>query len=326
MREAPAARPASRPALAIVCLALLALVVFGRLPGPSMWASDLGNAAHGPAFAAVTLVVFALLSAVAVLSARPLLAAGIAVALAIALGATTELVQYALGRDATWGDLGRDALGAFAVGGFLVASRTVTRPQGGGAPLHRAALATGILCGLAVLAPFAVTGAAYAERALAFPVLVDFRSPQSGYFLRHWGRAEVARERIPAAPGRPRGDTALHVRIEPRKPWSVALWEPVADWRGYGALNLDLLNPTDEPLRLKVWIRDRSQGRDRKAGFRHPITIPPHARRIVPVPLAGLAAATGAARVDTAHIHSVILLRSKDNAAVEFHLLRLFLD
>lgn len=34
MREAPAARPASRPALAIVCLALLALVVFGRLPGP----------------------------------------------------------------------------------------------------------------------------------------------------------------------------------------------------------------------------------------------------------------------------------------------------
>ncbi len=319
-------RPALRATLIVVGLALLATVVFGRLPGPSKWASELGNAAHGPAFATVTLVAFALLRSIAVLANRALLAAGVAVALAIALGATTELVQFALGRDATWGDLGRDALGALTAGGLLIASRAVTGPRPDHAPVRRVALGIGILCGLAVLAPFAVTGAAYAGRALSYPTLVDFRSPLSGYFLRYWGHAEVVRERIPAAPERPRGDTALHVRIQPRKPWSVALWEPVPDWRGYDALNVDLVNPTDAPLRLTVWIRDRSQHGSRKAGHRSVVEIPPRARRIVPVALSGLAAATAPAQVDTTHVHSVILLRSKANEAHEFYLLRLFLE
>jgi len=321
-----ARRAASRLALAVLCLALLTLVVFGRLPGPSKWASELGNAAHGPAFAAVTLVVFALLRFTALGRTRPLLAAAIAVIPAIALGGTTELVQFALGRDATWGDLGRDTLGALTAGGFLVASRRLTAPRPGPAPVRAVALAIGILCGLAVLAPFAVTGAAYAGRALSFPTLVDFRSPQSGYFLRHWGHAEVARERIPVAPGRPRGDMALRVRIEPRKPWSVALWEPEPDWRGYETLNLDLYNASDGTLQLTVWIRDRSQGSTRKAGYRSPITIPPRARRVVPVAVAGIASGAGAARVDISSVHSVVLLRSKANQAREFYVLRLFLE
>lgn len=328
MRGTPTAgrRAASRLALAVLCLALLALVVFGRLPGPSKWASELGNAAHGPAFAVVTLVVFALLHSARPGSTRPLLAVGIAVILAITLGAATELVQFALGRDASWGDLGRDALGALTTGGLLVASRTVTGPRSAAAPLRTVALAIGILCGLAVLAPFAITGAAYAGRALAFPTLVDFQSPQSGYFLRHWGHVEVARARSPAAPGRPGGDMALRVRIEPRKPWSVALWEPVPDWRGYETLNLDLFNASDETLQLTVWIRDRSQGSTRNAGYRRPVTIPPHARRVVPVALAGIARGAGTARVDIGSVHSVILLRSKANEAREFYVRRLFLE
>jgi len=329
MPAATTAAPGLEARVLLVLLAggLLLLVLLGELPGAGKWASELGNAAHGPAFAALTLVAFALLRREGS-GARPVLVdAAIAAGVAIALGAATELLQLRLGRDASWGDLGNDALGALAAAGFIVAARHRGPQRGSGLALRRASLVAGGICAAVMLTPAAVTGAAYFIRWLTFPTLVDFSSPLSPYFLTSWGHVTVARQPAPVASAdRAPGDTALRVQLVPRRHWTVAFWEPRPDWRGYGSLNIDILNPTDAPLLLTVWIRDWSQAAVRDAGFRGTIRVPPHARSVAPVSVAALSAGAGRTRVDPARVHSVLLTRARANEAREFYVMALWLE
>ena len=315
---------AARVLLVLLAGGLLLLVLFGELPRSGKWAPELGNAAHGPVFALLTLITFALLRWSGS-GSRPLLVdVSIAAGLAIALGGATELLQLRLRRDASWGDFNNDLLGALTAAGFIVAARYRRRQAGSGSTLRRAGLVIAAICATVMLAPAAVTGAAYLNRWLTFPTLVDFRSPLSPYFLSSWGHVSVARQ--PVSAGGPPGETALHVQLVRRRHWTVALWEPRPDWRSYDALNIDLVNPTDTPLVLTVWIRDWSQDRLRQAGFRGTIRVPPRARSVAPVPVAALAAGTGPTRVDPARVHSVLLTRAKANEAQEFYVMRLWLE
>ena len=99
--------------------AVLALVLFGQIPGHGRWVSELGNSAHGPAFAIVTLILLALLRRVPGRNASILHDYSLAIAGALLLGALIELMQLATGRDASFSDLGRDTLGALAATGFF---------------------------------------------------------------------------------------------------------------------------------------------------------------------------------------------------------------
>jgi hypothetical protein len=316
-----------RITLVVIAAGLLALVLLGQLPSSGQWASELGNAAHGPVFSLLTLIVFALLRQIRGRPIRPILDAATAVAIAIALGVATELLQLRMGRDASWGDLGRDTLGALAAGGFLAAAEHGELQPSWRTFARRSNIAVGVVCSVAILMVPAITGIAYVNRYLAFPTLVDFRSPLSSYFLGYWGHVTVARERLPhALTGRPDGDTALHARLRHARHWTVALWEPRPDWRGYESLNLDIVNPTNVPLLLTVWIRDLDQRLSHQAGYRTTIRVPPRARRITPVALSELTAGAGDARVDLARVHSVLLTRFKPNEADEFYVMRLWLD
>ena len=80
--------------------AVLALVLFGQIPGHGRWVSELGNSAHGPAFAIVTLILLALLRRVPGRNASILHDDSLAIAGALLLGALIELMQLATGRDA----------------------------------------------------------------------------------------------------------------------------------------------------------------------------------------------------------------------------------
>ena len=104
------------------------------------------------------------------------------------------------------------------------------------------------------------------------------------------------------------------------------LSEPVADWSDYTHLNLDLANPTDQPLALRLRVFDQPHGRSRHTGYRGSIEIAPHSRTIHSVALAALVSGSGERQIDTSRVHSVVIARARANRAREFYLMRIWLD
>ena len=215
-------------------IAVLALVLFGQIPGHGRWAAELGNSTHGPAFAFVTLILLALLRRAPGRNTSILRDYSLAIAGALLLGALIELVQLAIGRDGSFSDLGRDTLGALAATGFFA----LVDPRVRALPSRRPARLIGLLVGVAstliLVAPLGITGAAYLQRHRSFPTLVDFSSPLNTYFLGVYSAVTVEREALPNTLIRGReGSIGLHARLAGNKGWGIALWEPYPDWRGY---------------------------------------------------------------------------------------------
>ena len=320
--------PARTIGLAGAAVAALLAMLLVRVPGQGQWLADVGNAAHGPAFMIVTLAVLSLLAArsrqTLPLSVEYLLA----IAAAMLLGALVELVQHFTGRDAELSDLWRDALGSVAGAGlFLVldprVSRSPRRPL-----LRGAGTLIALAAGALMAAPLVLTASAYAQRDRGFPALADFSSPVSDYFVRARGAVSVSREKLPAlAIGDAERMEGLRVQIqEKRSYWGVFLLEPHSDWRGYRQLVLDLVNPTDSPLVLRVLVRDRDQVRIRGGGYRAFLEIPAGERARAAVPIGDMTSAEGIQRVDAASIRSVTLGKGPRNRAMEFYVLRIWLE
>ncbi len=318
------------PALAGGGLALVTLVLLGQLPFKARWASALTDFAHVPTFAMLTLVILALLRQT--LSrhggsfARD---CALAIALALAVGVLIEVVQGAIGRDASTADVLRDALGALLATGWLVFFRAGSHATRWSRPVRVAGLLTGVLCSAAALAPLGVAAAAYLERNRNFPVLADFASPLGAYFLNYdKDGLEVEPERLPRKLA---GDAApvhcIHVRIaNGSKWWGLFLTEPLPDWRGYDRLLLDIANPTDAPLVLSLRIRDRRQLRASKSGYSTRLTVAPRSRQATTVPLDRFTTATGTGLVDARNVGLVLLSRNKRNRADEFYVMRAWLE
>ena len=108
--------------------------------------------------------------------------------------------------------------------------------------------------------------------------------------------------------------------------WGLALWEPSADWSGYQRLAVDLVNPSDASLVLRMKIRDGTQINDRRAGYLGTIELLPGSRTIHRVPLSDLTMASGRARVDTTMVHSIVLTGDPANRARSFDLVRIWLE
>jgi len=305
---------------------VLALTVFGRLPWDGLWADTLTNAAHGPAFFILTLVLIALLGrsrSAGVSGARTWV---MALAVAILLGVLVELVQFVTGRDASMGDIWHDTIGAATAVGLVAALR---RPDADhGRRTRWAGLVVAVLGVMAMLAPVALTAAAYLHRWHSFPLLADPGSALYTYFLGTTPNLAVERVALPSHLIRPgEGRRGVRVRITDDAYWQLALREPVADWRGHHHLNVDLANPTSEPLRVVLRLFDRPAGESgTRPGFRGVLLIAPHSRRITRIPLADIGARTDGAPIDLARVHSVVIARTRANRAREFFLAGLWLD
>jgi hypothetical protein len=220
----PQAQHYSLNLLSGTAAAILALVLFGQIPGHGRWVSELGNSVHGPAFAIVTLILIALLRRVPGRNASILRDYSLAIAGALLLGALVELLQLAIGRDASFRDLGRDTLGALAATGLY----TFVDPRVRALPSRRPTRLLGLLVGVAstliLVAPLGITGAAYLQRYRNFPTLVDFSSPLGTYFFAAYSAVTIEREALPQeiVNGR-HGGIGLHARLAGNKRWGIAL-------------------------------------------------------------------------------------------------------
>jgi len=283
---------------------------------------DLSNAAHGPAFALVTLVVFALLRHPSAPKLSIFGEYSAAILISILLGALVELLQHFTGRDAALIDLWTDTLGTLAVaGGLLAFDRRVEATR------RRIGCLVAVTACTLMLAPLVVTATAYVKRHLDFPTLVDFRLPLATSFLHPGVSVTVERSELPRGLQIDERDSiGVRAHLTDKTGWVLVLSEPVADWRGHTHLNLDVANPTDEPLALRLRVFDQPHGRSRHTGYRGSIQIAPHSRAIQSVALAALSSGTGEARIDTSRVQSVVIARAGTNRAREFYLMRIWLD
>lgn len=311
-----------------IAIAVLASVMFGHLPGTGRWATELNDFAHGPAFAVVTI---ALISYSWQGPNRPesvLRAYVAAMTAAVLLGAIIELLQLATGRDASLSDLGKDALGVLAAAGVLMFFDPRVRTQPRGRIIRGTGLLIAVVSAAALIAPLALTSAAYLHRNRIFPTLVDFSSPVGAYFVVPYGTVTIDRAPLPLGlVGESASAVALRAQLDGTLPqWGLALWEPSADWSGYNRLAVDLANPGDASLVLRMKIRDGTQVNDRRAGYLGTIELLPNSRTIHRVPLSDLAMASGRARVDTTMVHSIVLTGDPENRARSFDLVRIWLE
>jgi len=310
--------------------AALLAVLLGRLPGQGQgqWLVDVSNAGHGPAFMIVTLALLSLLARRSTQSLPLWLEYLLAIAAAVLLGAFVELVQHFIGRDAEWSDLWRDALGSFAGAGAFLAFDGRISHSAQRSVLRRAGVLTALTACALMAAPLVVTASAYVQRDHGFPTLADFSSPISSYFLRARGAVSVSREELPPEVFDGLEDiAALRVQVQDRNGyWGVFLTEPHSDWRAYEQLVLDLANPTDSPLVLRVLVRDHHQVQIRGGGYKAYIEVAAGARKTATVQIRDMIAAEGIQQVDPASIRSIVLGKGPRNRAMDFYVMRIWLE
>jgi hypothetical protein len=317
------------PALLLIACALLALVLFGRIPVNALWANDLNNFAHGPVFAALALIVLFCLRRRPTRGTGWLLEYSIAFGAALLLGIAVEAVQSRIGRDAEFGDVLRDALGALAALGFVA---TVDPKLRAALPGRRRWIG-GMLVGVAgttlLLAPLVVAALSYRERERSFPVISDFDRPYSDYFVGALGGAETRRAALPRwLAGHAQETRALHVKSSGARWWGVKIREPSSDWRGFNRLEITIANPNRKPLDLQLRVYDAriSIDTEAEARFATRFHVAPSSWGTSTIPLAALANPGDAAAVDIHDIRSLMLTPSGGAGSADFYLVRIWLE
>lgn len=233
-----------------------------------------------------------------------LLVAAITSLIGLALGVLTEMLQDAIGGIFSRGDVFRDVLGTAAGIAAAFAWRVRARYRAVAALLLAAALGANVAAGI----PLAQASLAYLQRSQSFPVLFDPARPPGLQFTtsrRFRDRIVTLEAPWSTAPA----ERALAVPLD-RGPWpGIALEEPAADWRGWAALEIDVVNPDPTPLTLNLRIDD-AHGAEASDRYDRSHTLPPGARTRLVVPLDEIRDGPRDRALNLATIHLVILFHS----------------
>ena len=301
---------------------LLAAVLFLSVPGAELWRKVLQDAAHGPVFAVVAVVLALMRPPRGLQAARPVPVLCQSGAIAVLCGAAAEVIQHFMpDRSMSLLDVLHDAAGAtFGLALLYLVERGVRPLRGGVTPILLAIVA------LVVVARDPVTCAvAYAGRATQFPVLLQAKGAGSHYFLRG-DEAEVRAVELPAAYAHRAHDAALQVAYAPRSQPGLQLFEPAGDWRGYQAVLLDVTNPGDRPLPLVLRIADATTNWATWDRLNHALTVPARSRITVRVPMAEVEAAPRGRPMDLARIADVMVFAPRPAPGTDFYVSRLWLE
>lgn len=280
-----------RALLPFALVALIALTVFGNLPGDRRLYIEAQDSAHAYAFVFVTWILLGLRRS----DHAGLVRYATVAAIAIAIGIGIELAQSVLGRDASASDVLRDTLGIAAGicihAAFLRGSAQRPRPQGKLA-----------FCGVAVLCltwatwPTGEVVADMARKARDFPVIAKFSPP----LRRHLDRG-----------------------VWPR----IALDEPYPDWRGYRTLVVELGNP--DPVRslpLTLRVHDRAHDQTFWDRYNHRFTLPPASRQQLRLSLADIRSAPHDRQMDMSRIAGIVIYARGPMPGREFYLEGVWLE
>jgi hypothetical protein len=226
---------------------------------------------------------------------------------AVSIGAVTELVQLAVGRDAEVVDLVRDSVGGAS---FLMVSAAVSRPwpfpPRSDRTTNRLLLAgAGISLLLATFVPVFTVGRAYAAREAAFPRLLDVGALSSWRFV----AIKKATVRLVTAPvgwparGRP---VVAYVTFRPAEYAGLTIEEPRPDWTGYDRLVVELFSDLDRPVSLVLRVDDARHDGRYEDRFNGTVEVAPGWNRVT-VPLSRIRKAPRGRDLDLRDIRRVLL-------------------
>lgn len=307
-------------------LGLLSLLIVVRVPGKGVWHKALLDAAHGPIFASVAVLLFLFLSR------RDPARSGravylVAFVITVGLGILIEILQTITHRPGSVFDVMTNAAGAAAGLAFWWLYQQVRSPAIQAKRSTRAWIATAIgLAGIGFVAWYPLQAArAYAHRAAVFPSIAEFRVPQDLTFVEPGG-ADSAIESLPAPWGRGPEDRGLRVTYDAQHAPSLQVLEPSGDWRGYSVIAVDVTNPGDRELGLTFRIFDATHDGSPRDRLNLPLSIPPRTRTTVRVALDAVEGAPAGRRMDLSRIADVMLFGRTPPEPAEFYVSRIWLE
>lgn len=165
--------------------------------------------------------------------------------ISVLFGASLELIQSVVGREASWHDLLRDALGALI--GLCLFLVYKFRDAGSNQVLTRIALFAAVAVLAIDMAPLTRLSLHYIERTMAFPTVID---PESD-----WASSFIRRQRG-MYPG-------------------LAVIEPEPDWSAYNELSFDVDSTSVRKLQLGLRIHDANHDQRSTDRFNIKVTVMP---------------------------------------------------
>ena len=306
----------ARALLAIGMAGALSLLLFVEVPGHGLWHRALLDSAHAPIFAAVA-VLLLLMRAPEARTRRS--AYVVAFVAALVLGILIEVVQSLGGRPGSAFDVMTDAAGAAAG----LALWSLFKRQPGNRPWPAIAIA---LAGITFVAwPPLQAAHAYAHRAVVFPTIVDFRSPEGLRFVTTEGSpAWIAP--LPAPWAQEPDERALRIRYDEQHVAAMRIVEPQANWRGYSIVAVDITNPAARELELTFRVFDSAHDWSHSDRLNLPLVIPPQTRTTIRVSLAAVESAPEGRSMDLARIADVMLFGRQGQPRAELYLSRIWLE
>jgi hypothetical protein len=318
-------RHISSSALWIVSGGILLTLVFGELPGQERYSAVLQDGCHAPAFATLSLISLTLLARRVRYGERNPVqqtratdrsvlthAAATVVTMAL-LGAATEVLQGLLGGDAEVDDAICDVVGSIAASSFWVYMHLRARADTGARIGRSVAI---LACAATIgywIAPMVRCADAYWNRYAQFPVLAQFRSQRDLYFITSSaGEMQIVPVALRASSDNTGGDTpstALRAVLDHDRWPGITLSEPISDWRRYRMLALDLSNPGESAMSLRLRINDRAHDGEFDDRFNSDVSLPPRGRTTIRIPLEGVASSPRSRRMDMSQIAEVALFR-----------------
>jgi len=316
--------PRPLPRLILASVALVALVLFARLPPwPKYWVV-LGNAAHAPVFG--ILAVICLLVLAALTRSRSTSLVPLAFLITVAGGIGVEWLQTFVGRDASWDDVVTDALGAACALAFVLWRPGASMPSPG--RLTRGlALVVMLTCAAGILYPLAEAGAAYSRRTSLLPALAQFNTPLDLYFVEPKG-VSIVPERLPDNWGSPVDPISLRVNVIGGSYPGVAFTEPVRNWRSWSVLKVDVTNPDARPLYFNVRVHDVAHRVHYDDRFNRRFEIDGSTRTTISIPLQDIQQGPKSRVLDLAAIAGIIVFTDGPSATFgrQFYLTRIWLE
>ena len=309
---------------------LLSAVFFLSLPGSTLWQRVVQDAAHGPVFAGIAIVLLLMQRPAAGRTSRSAAQYRNVFLAATLLGVLTELLQYSMpGRSVSAMDALHDAAGAalgLACLWFVERWLARRRDRSLAGETHTRVVAAIALLAFTLLAWQPLQCArAYAARDSAFPVLVSAGPLADGLFTSPHA-ASVAYVQLPERYRRPGDADSVRLGFQPGSTPGLQLLEPYPDWRNHDVLVLDLTNPSPTAAQFMLRVLDATHDWSNADRFNQPILIPGAARTTVRISLEAVATAPARRRMDMGAIANVMLFALQPLDSDGFYVTRVWLE
>jgi hypothetical protein len=293
---------------ALLAAALLLFLFFGEASERTLFWNAFFDAGHVPLFGLLSLAALRLMRA-RFPTLAPSRAWWTSFGLMLVTGVATELLQvFQSNRDASVGDLARDAAGA---GAFLLGAAVFPRVAGGSSwavtpRARRIAVAVSALLLLVSGFELAHAVAILAARRASLPTLYAL---DGSWWERHLVRPGASTLTPHARPRQlPEGfvEPLARLDLKPALYPGVSLDEPYPDWRAYHRLAFTVVSDLDAPLKLTIRVHDAAHDQRYADRFNRTLTIAPGVNRIV-IPLDDIRTAPDRREMDLSRIRGIVI-------------------